>query len=124
MLTGACVGTNDIEKAGAFYDAVLGTIGMERLFSLEHEMGYGPKDGDPNFYVVVPYNEKPANFGNGTQMIFKAPNVQAVHDFYDALISSGGSDEGKPGPRTYSDGYYGAYGRDLDQNKLHVFVIN
>jgi len=123
MLSGACIGTNDIKKAAVFYDAVLATIGMERLFTLEHEMGYGPKGGEPNFYVVNPYNDQPATFGNGTQMSFRAPNEAAVKTFYDAMIKYGGSDEGAPGPRDYCEGYYGAYGRDLDNNKLHAFFI-
>jgi len=123
MLTSACLGTNNIQKAGVFYDIVLGTIDMERLFSLEHEMGYGPKGGEPNFYVVNPYNEEPATFGNGTQIIFRAPCEDAVKAFHAAILANGGSDEGAPGPRDYNEGYYGAYGRDLDQNKLHVFFI-
>jgi len=123
MLTGACIGTNDMAKATQFYDAVLATIDMERQFTTEHELCYGPKGGTPCFYVVTPYNEESATFGNGTQMIFKAPNEQAVHDFYQAMLEAGGTDEGKPGLRDYSEGYYGAYGRDLDANKLHVFFI-
>lgn len=123
MLTGACIGTNDLKTAKVFYDTVLETIGMKCLFSLEHELGYGPEGGDPNFYVVTPYNEEPASFGNGTQMIFKAPSEQAVRAFHAAVMKCGGLNEGLPGLRDYCDGYYGAYARDLDNNKIHAFFI-
>jgi len=123
MLSAVCIGTNDIKRAAAFYDAVLASIDMECLFSLEHELGYGPKGGEPHFYVVNPYNDEPATSGNGTQISFLAPSEDAVKAFHAAILANGGSDEGAPGPRDYSEGYYGAYARDLDGNKLHVFLI-
>ncbi len=40
MLSGACVGTNNIKDAKFFYDFVLPTIGMTCIISLDHELGY------------------------------------------------------------------------------------
>lgn len=121
MLTAVCLGTNDLAKAADFYDAVLGTIGMERRVTDEVEIGFGVAGGPVSFWILKPFDKNPATFGNGTQVMFKAETIEDVHRFYDQAIASGGSDEGAPGPRDYSPTYYGAYLRDLDGNKLHVY---
>lgn len=122
MLSGACVGSNDLTKAKQFYDGVLATIGYTCHVHLEHELGYGVIDGNPNFWIVNPYNEQPATHGNGTQIMFEVATQEAVQAFYDAAIKMGGLDEGQPGPRDYAPNYYGAYVRDLDGNKLHISI--
>lgn len=123
MLSGVCIGTDDLENGIAFYDRVLATVGMERLKSDTVEAGYGAKGGSPVFWVLLPFNKKDASVGNGTQVMFKAEDRDRVHRFYDTVIELGGTDEGPPGPRAYSDGYYGAYCRDPIGNKLHVFHL-
>ena len=122
MLSSLCVGTNDMTTSGEFYDAVLATIGMKCVFSESHEKGYAAADGIISFYLVIPYNEKPATFGNGTQVIFRAADTEEVKSFYETALSHGGTDEGAPGPRDYHPDYYGAYVRDPDGNKLHVAI--
>jgi catechol 2,3-dioxygenase-like lactoylglutathione lyase family enzyme len=124
MLNGVCVGTNDLKAAGAFYDDVLATIGMARLAEDEVEIGYGPPGGVASFWVLTPFNKGPATVGNGVQVMFAAPSQDGVHAFYKAALAAGGADEGRPGPRSYSAGYYGAYCRDLDGNKLHVSYVS
>lgn len=119
MLLGAMLGTNDLMKAGAFYDEVLSTIDMVRTMTVEGEIGYGPKGGSSCFWVLTPFNKEPATVGNGVQISFQAPSNDAVDRFYQAVLSAGGVDEGAPGYR-YRPHYYGAYCRDLDGNKLHV----
>ena len=120
MLKSACLGTNDLARAGRFYDRVLATLGLVRTFAGEHEIGYGPEGGGSCLYVLTPYDGRPATWGNGTQLIFGAASQEAVHAFHAAALAEGGMDEGAPGPRDYAPGYYGAYCRDPDGNKLHV----
>ena len=122
MLSGVCIGTNDIKSAGAFYDAVLASIGMTCVFSEPNERGYAQADGQITVFVIVPYNEQDATVGNGSQVMFYAPDPEAVRAFYDTALRCGGTDEGAPGPRDYHPDYYGAYVRDLDGNKLNVSV--
>lgn len=122
MLSGVCIGTNDLEAAGEFYDAVLATVGMRCVLSESHEKGYAGNDGRITIWVVSPFNEQRATFGNGTQLMFYAPDAEAVRAFHSTALGCGGSDEGKPGPRSYHPDYYGAYVRDLDGNKLNVSV--
>ena len=120
MLSSVCVGTNNLDVAGEFYDRVLETIGMVRIVTVEREFGYGSKGGEVTFWVLIPFNDQPASFGNGTQVIFHAPSREAVDEFHKAALEMGGSDEGAPGLRDYRPNYYGAYCRDTDGNKLHA----
>lgn len=122
MLSGVCIGTNDLTAATAFYDKVMATIGMKRELTKPDEIGYAGSDGKVTFFVLTPYNEQPASFGNGTQVMFYAADEAGVKAFHEMALRSGGTDDGSPGPRNYHPGYYGAYARDLDGNKLHVAI--
>ncbi len=124
MLTAICFGTNNLPAAGQFYDQVLSCINLHRCFENDVEIGYGLEHQPPCFWIVKPFNQEPASFGNGTQSIFVANSIDQVNSFYQTGIDLGGLNEGKPGPRDYSLGYYGAYLRDLDGNKLHVFCLS
>ena len=122
MLSSVCLGSNDLARSGRFYDAVLGTIGMKRLIERAHEFGYGSGD-KASLWVLVPFDGRPATWGNGTQVLFLAPDKAAVQAFHAAALAAGGLDEGAPGPRNYRPGYYGAYCRDPDGNKLHAWCM-
>lgn len=123
MLLGVCVGTNDLQTAGCFYDQVLATIGMRRRIENSIEIGFASNHKEPQFWVLLPFNKQAATAGNGCQVTFMASSREDVVEFYDKALLLGGSDEGGPGIRDYRPGYFGAYCRDLDGNKLHVFVI-
>lgn len=126
MFSHVTVGANDIERAAIFYDAVLAPLGLrQRVIDPDG----GPEarcwiaDGRPlpRFYVYTPFDGAPATVGNGTMVAFEAPSRATVDSAYDAGLSSGGSDAGEPGPRPhYGEGYYGAYLRDPDGNKVHI----
>jgi len=122
MLSGICIGTNDMPSAANFYDKVLATIGMRCVMDEQHERGYAGADGRITVFVVDPYNEEPATHGNGTQVMFYAPDIAAVQQFHAVALECGGTDEGLPGPRAYHPDYYGAYVRDPDGNKLNVSI--
>ncbi|MCL6416107.1 VOC family protein [Aestuariirhabdus sp. Z084] len=119
MLHGVCLGTNDLARAGVFYDRLLASVGMVRTMEVDNEIGYGPAGGKSCFWVLTPYDGQAASFGNGTQVTFRATSNTAVDGFHRLAIELGGVDEGAPGFR-YRPRYYGAYCRDLDGNKLHV----
>lgn len=117
------IGANDAEKSGKFYDAVLGAIGNERKFSDSGWIGYGPKGSDSHsVYVCSPFDKKPATFGNGIMIAFKANSRADVQAAHDAGVASGGTDEGAPGYRPpEKEEWYGAYLRDPVGNKICVF---
>lgn len=125
MFSHITVGSKDLEKAAAFYDAVLPALGLVRR-QVEPDGGppsvcwIEPGQRLPAFYVYQPQNGAPAQAGNGAMSAFLAPSRQAVDTAYAAGLKVGGLCEGKPGERThYGKGYYGAYLRDPDGNKLH-----
>jgi len=122
MLSGVCIGTNNIKAAGVFYDEVLASIGMNRALTEPHEIGYAGADGKITVFILTPINNQPATFGNGTQFMFYGADAEAVNAFHNIALRCGGTDEGLPGPRHYHPDYYGAYVRDLDGNKLNVSI--
>lgn len=121
MFAGACIGTNDLKRAASFYSAVLGTIGLREAHKDQSEIGYADSSGEIRFWVLRPYDGKIATAGNGTQIMFMAANQHQVQEFHRACLALGGEDDGAPGPRDYHPGYYGAYCRDPDGNKLHIY---
>ncbi|APG90116.1 VOC family protein [Sinorhizobium americanum] len=119
MLLYVTVGTNDLERAGAFYDPVVATLGFRRQRWDETEIGYGA-DGDVRvrFWVVTPFNREPATCGNGVSIALVAETRSAVDAFHAVALASGGTDEGAPGLRPFHAHFYGAWVRDLDGNKI------
>jgi catechol 2,3-dioxygenase-like lactoylglutathione lyase family enzyme len=119
MLLYTTVGTNDLEKAGRFYDAVLPLLGYRRQREGADEIGYGAdEDVRCRFWVVEPFNREPATYGNGVTIAFDAPSRAAVKAFHAAALAQGGVDEGAPGLRPFHANFYAAFVRDLDGNKL------
>jgi catechol 2,3-dioxygenase-like lactoylglutathione lyase family enzyme len=126
MFSHVTVGTQDLSRASAFYDAVLFAIGMQRR-EVSPDGGPAaacwvlPESKLPRFYVYMPFDRKPATVGNGSMVAFLAPDQRAVDSAHRAGLAAGGIDEGPPGERThYGSGYYGAYLRDPDGNKVHI----
>lgn len=120
MFSHVSVGTGDLGRAIAFYDAVLAPLGIAREAKSEGGAGWR-RDGEAGmFWVGVPFDGSAASSGNGWMAAFSAPSRAAVDAAYRAAIEAGGRDEGPPGMRPqYAADYYGAYVRDLDGNKIH-----
>jgi catechol 2,3-dioxygenase-like lactoylglutathione lyase family enzyme len=115
------VGSNRLDEAKAFYDALLGSAGIPPLF--EHPSGgrvYGA-GGAPNFAVLGPFDKRPATVGNGAMFAFSFETRAEVEAFYAKAIELGGAEEGLPGVR--GPNWYFCYFRDLDGNKLCAFCM-
>lgn len=120
MIGYATVGTNTLDRAGRFYDALLEPLGAQRIHSFDRGIFYGEKVYE--LAVVTPFDGNTAKPGNGTMVALEAPTREAVDKVYALALKLGGSDEGGPGIRGRAEsGFYGAYFRDLDGNKLCVF---
>ena len=121
MFSHVTLGTHDLPRAIAFYDAVLAPLGIERVASQYPNWAAWQRSGEPEkLWVGRPFNGLPASWGNGCMTAFTAPSRTAVDAAYAAAIAAGGLDEGPPGLRVhYAPDYYGAYVRDPDGNKLH-----
>jgi len=121
MFSHVTVGTNNMEKAQAFYDAALAPLGLARLMTYPEAAGYGPTGGRAQLWVLKPIDKQSASVGNGITVGLDAPDRASVDAAYAAARKLGAKDEGAPGLRThYHPNYYGAYLRDLDGNKLCI----
>ena len=118
ILSHMTLGVRDIGRAVAFYDAVLGELGIPRGKRGEGFAGWGTSH-ESGFFVTRPFDGEPASAGNGVSVSFLAPSRQAVDRFWASALALGATDEGKPGLRPhYHANYYAAYLRDLDGNKI------
>ena len=122
MLTGARVGTCDIKRAIAFYDAVAGALGATRVID-RHGLAGWRGAGGVLFMVGLPRDGE-ACVGNGSQVMFAAPSRAAVDSAHAIALELGGSCEGPPGPRGAAEtNMYAAYFRDPDGNKVMVMRV-
>jgi catechol 2,3-dioxygenase-like lactoylglutathione lyase family enzyme len=121
MIGYATIGTNDLEKAKGFYDKVMEALGGRRTMAGERMQFYGGQ-GQSMLAVCKPYDGAVATAGNGSMFGVQAATKDTVDKAYAAAIAAGGTCEGPPGQRM--DGFYGAYFRDLDGNKLCVFTTD
>jgi catechol 2,3-dioxygenase-like lactoylglutathione lyase family enzyme len=121
MIGYSMVGTNDLKRSLAFYDPVMEAMGLDRCWRDELSASWGKKDDEtyPRFFTGYPFDGKPATVGNGVMTAFLVKSAAMIDRLYEIAMENGGSDEGKPGFRPqYSEGFYAAYVRDPDGNKL------
>jgi catechol 2,3-dioxygenase-like lactoylglutathione lyase family enzyme len=115
------LGTNNVPRSIAFYDAVLAPLGLKQLYYDGDGAGaYGCDH--PQFWLVHPLDEsRPASIGNGTHVAFVAPSRAAVEAFHAVALAAGADDAGKPGLRTeYDPDYYAAFVLDPDGHKIEA----
>jgi len=122
IFTHVAIGTNNLNKARAFYDAVLLPLGYKRLSDLG-ENGSIWGESAPEFFVLKPANGNPATSANGGTISFLAPNRAAVAAFHEAALAAGGVNEGAVGPRGWAPNAYAGYARDLDGNKIAAYCF-
>lgn len=125
MIGYVTLGTDDIERARAYFDALFGTIGAKRLMQFDDDSGFtmwGTGMGQPGIVVTKPYNKESQDCGNGNMIAIPFDTKDKVDAFHAKAIELGGSDEGAPGYRgDPSFGYYFAYFRDPDGHKFAAF---
>lgn len=129
MIGYATLGTNDIGKARAFYDALLGSIGAKRMMEFGDDLGgftmWGTSFDQPGLALTRPYNGEAATAGNGNMIAFAMDSRAKVDALHAKALELGGSCEGPPGVRGDEgpQAFYGAYFRDPEGNKLCAFRV-
>lgn len=118
MINYVSLGTNDLPRAIAFYDKLCAELGASRMMELESAVVWSVDGKWPALSVTKPFDKGQATVGNGVMVAFRAKDAEHVRRVYDLAMSNGGSDEGAPGLRV--EGFYAAYFRDPDGNKLNV----
>jgi hypothetical protein len=116
------LGTNDHAKALALYEPVIEILGGTKLaaYSSEKSTAFA-RDGNGILSIGVPYDGNPATGGNGTMVALAATDAAMVTHAYTKAIEMGARDEGAPGDR--GQGFFGAYFRDFDDNKICIFTL-
>jgi predicted lactoylglutathione lyase len=123
MIGYVTLGTNDLERAAVFYDELLTVIGADRFMEEETFIAWAVAPGAPALSVTKPYDGNTATVGNGVMVALAVETTDHVDVLHAKALELGGTDEGAPGPRGDS-GFYAAYFRDLDGNKLNVFCMS
>ena len=121
MIGYVTLGTNDLERGAAFYDAVCGALGQSRMMEWPGAIAWGTAGGGAGIGLTKPFDQQPATVGNGVMVALECDGPAQVRTVYEVALANGGTDAGPPGAR--GDGFYAAYFRDPDGNKLNAFVM-
>ena len=119
MIGYVTLGTNDLGRAAASYDALLGELSAKRLWKFERGIAWGCAEDQPCLGIMKPFDGKPATAGNGAMVALGVDSREKVDRIHQKALALGGTDEGPAGLR--GNGFYAGYFRDLDGNKLNVF---
>jgi catechol 2,3-dioxygenase-like lactoylglutathione lyase family enzyme len=123
MIHHLSVGTNDLDRSGAFYDPLMRLLGLRRIQTDDQSIDYGTSD--ILFSVERPTDGQPATPGNGVHIAFAARDRTTVDSFHRIALEQGGRDAGAPGLRPNYDGnYYGAFVFDPDGNKIEAVTFS
>lgn len=122
MIGYTTVGTDNIDKLAAFYDELFTALNAKRVMSESEYIAWANNPDGPMFSIHLPYDQRPASVGNGVMIGLKAASIEQVGKVYDIAMRLGGKDEGGPGERM--PGFYAAYFRDLDGNKLNIHYLS
>ena len=121
MIGYVTLGTNKYEEAAAFYDALLGDLGASRVMEADNFIAWGVGPKSAALSIIKPADGNAATVGNGVMVAIAMDSTGKVDAFHAKALELCGTDEGAPGPR--GEGFYAAYFRDLDGNKLNAFCL-
>lgn len=122
MIGYVTLGTNDLGRGAPFYDAIAAELGVSRMMEFENFIAWGEPGGAPGIGLTRPFDGNAATVGNGVMVALAASDEAQVQRLHALALANGGTCEGPPGPR--GEGFYAAYFRDLDGNKLNAFVAS
>jgi catechol 2,3-dioxygenase-like lactoylglutathione lyase family enzyme len=122
MIDHASVGVRDLDRAGRFYEAVLGAIGYERLEVRPHTIGFGKKY--PEFWINLRAAMPSVAADSGAHVGLRVRTSELVDAFHAAALAAGGASDGAPGVRPqHGEGYYAAFIRDPDGNRIEAVTF-
>lgn len=121
MIGYVTLGTNDLQRAAKFYDALAAEMGVGRMMEFDGFIAWGVPGGGAGIGMTKPHDGNAASVGNGVMVALEAKDKDQVHRLHDIALANGGTCEGPPGPR--GDTFYAGYFRDPDGNKLNAFLM-
>jgi catechol 2,3-dioxygenase-like lactoylglutathione lyase family enzyme len=122
MIDHVSVSVSDLEKSVAFYEKLLAPLGYEKLEERPATVGFGRKYAE--FWINHRPWMKPVEEESGTHIALRASSPEMVDAFHAAALAAGGSSDGEPGPRPqHGEGYYAAFIRDPDGNRIEAVTF-
>ena len=121
MIGYVTLGTNDLDRAGRFYDQLLGELGASRFMDQDTFIAWSTEPSAPMVSVIKPFDGQAPSVGNGVMVALVVDSRDKVDALHRKALELGGADEGAPGER--APGFYAGYFRDLDGNKLNAFYM-
>jgi catechol 2,3-dioxygenase-like lactoylglutathione lyase family enzyme len=113
MIAHATLAVSKYSKSKAFYRRVLNTLGYKN--NMEFGKAAGFNDGEnTDFWISEEKSMVP------THLAFRAFDRRQVEEFHKAALAAGGKDNGGPGYRDYSPGYFAAFVLDPDGNNIEA----
>jgi catechol 2,3-dioxygenase-like lactoylglutathione lyase family enzyme len=122
MIGYVTLGTNDLERAAKFYDALAAELGTSRMMEWPGAIAWGTPGGGAGIGLTKPFDGDAATVGNGVMVALEAKDEAQIQRLHAIALAHGGTCEGPPGPR--GDAFYAAYFRDPDGNKLNAFMMS
>jgi len=124
MIDHVSVGVSDLKAAARFYDSILGAIGYMKMDDREKTAGWGKPGKHSEFWINLWPGMKPLPPESGTHICLRAADTKMVDAFHAAALKAGASSDGAPGPRPdFGEGYYAAFIRDPDGNRIEVVTF-
>jgi predicted lactoylglutathione lyase len=117
MISYVTLGVSDLIAAKRFYSELLADQGAKILIDMDRISFIGKSMAAPMLAVCTPFNQEPAQAGNGSMVSFAPGSKEGVDALYNKAIALGASCDGAPGQRI-PNVFYGAYVKDIDGNKL------
>ena len=122
MIDHVSIAVRDLAACGRFYETVLATLGYAKLATRPATIGFGKKY--PEFWLNERRAMTPVDANSGAHVCLRAPSAEAVQAFHAAAMAGGGASDGAPGPRPdYTAGYYAAFVRDPEGNKIEAVTF-
>ena len=122
MIDHISIGVRDLALSAGFYEAVLASLGFQRLVDRPATVGFGKTY--PEVWLNARPGMPPVADDTGIHVCLRARSIEAVDAFHRAAIANGGKDDGAPGMRAAAMvSYYGAFVRDLDGNRIEAMTV-
>jgi catechol 2,3-dioxygenase-like lactoylglutathione lyase family enzyme len=122
MIDHVSVAVRDLAAATRFYEAVLGALGLTKLESRPATVGFGKTY--PEFWINLRADMAEVSPASGAHVCFRARTTELIDAFHAAALQAGGASDGAPSLRPqHGDGYYAAFIRDPDGNRVEAVTF-
>jgi catechol 2,3-dioxygenase-like lactoylglutathione lyase family enzyme len=122
MIDHVSIPVSNLAVAARFYETVLATLGYARLETRPATVAFGKRYSE--FWINHRADIQPRPDNSGVHVALRAASREMVDAFHAAALAAGGASDGVPGPRPqHGDGYYAAYIRDPDGNRVEAVTF-